>query len=68
MNNKDWTPCDTKPCQNGGTCIPGVDDYSCQCLIDSPGKNCELRSTSTIPAISMLILFMFPYRAILLDP
>lgn len=49
---KDWRPCDTKPCQNGGTCIPNVDDYSCQCLDDFLGKNCELRSTTTIPAIS----------------
>ena len=41
MENIDWTPCDTKPCQNGGVCVPNVDDYSCQCMVGYFGKNCD---------------------------
>ncbi|KAM7292545.1 fibropellin-1 [Ixodes scapularis] len=29
------------PCHNGGTCIDGVDDYSCSCAVDFTGKFCE---------------------------
>ncbi|CAN7998902.1 unnamed protein product [Ixodes hexagonus] len=29
------------PCHNGGTCIDGVDDYSCSCNPDFTGKFCE---------------------------
>jgi len=33
-------PCTNNPCQNGGSCRPTLDDYSCTCR-GFLGKNCE---------------------------
>ncbi|XP_024109798.3 von Willebrand factor A domain-containing protein 2 [Pongo abelii] len=35
-------PCDSQPCQNGGTCVPeGLDGYQCLCLLAFGGEaNC----------------------------
>lgn len=57
-DTKDWTPCDTKPCQNGGVCVPNGDDYSCRCMNGSSGKNCEIRTTTGISTTSMFIFLM----------
>lgn len=37
-------PCDSQPCQNGGTCIPeGVDKYHCLCPLAFGGEiNCGM--------------------------
>lgn len=34
-------PCDSEPCQNGGTCSSRGRKYVCICLPDWTGKNCE---------------------------
>ncbi|XP_012658989.1 von Willebrand factor A domain-containing protein 2 [Otolemur garnettii] len=38
-------PCDSQPCQNGGTCIPeGLDSYHCLCPLAFRGEaNCGLK-------------------------
>ncbi|XP_076459446.1 LOW QUALITY PROTEIN: uncharacterized protein LOC143292771 [Babylonia areolata] len=38
---RDSGVCANSPCQNGGTCIPGVGTYSCQCLLGYLGAHCE---------------------------
>ena len=37
------SPCDQKPCRNGGTCVPVYenDSYACQCPPIAEGKHCE---------------------------
>ncbi|XP_074172475.1 sushi, nidogen and EGF-like domain-containing protein 1 isoform X11 [Rhinolophus sinicus] len=34
--------CSENPCQNGGTCIPGVDAHTCDCSPGFKGRRCEL--------------------------
>ncbi|KAK3088172.1 hypothetical protein FSP39_015659 [Pinctada imbricata] len=33
--------CASLPCQNGGTCIPNGDSYTCQCYKSYTGRDCE---------------------------
>ena len=33
--------CASSPCQNGGTCVDGVNEYSCTCAAGYTGTNCE---------------------------
>lgn len=40
-------PCESEPCQNGGTCVNNEDGtYKCECLTGWIGKNCDLRKYS----------------------
>ncbi|XP_043377979.1 sushi, nidogen and EGF-like domain-containing protein 1 isoform X3 [Chelonia mydas] len=34
--------CSTNPCKNGGTCVPGVEVYICDCIPGFKGRRCEL--------------------------
>uniref|UniRef100_A0A674J6I1 Sushi, nidogen and EGF like domains 1 n=1 Tax=Terrapene triunguis TaxID=2587831 RepID=A0A674J6I1_9SAUR len=34
--------CSTNPCKNGGTCVPGVEVYLCDCIPGFKGRRCEL--------------------------
>ncbi|XP_036757174.2 sushi, nidogen and EGF-like domain-containing protein 1 isoform X1 [Manis pentadactyla] len=34
--------CSENPCQNGGTCVPGMDAHSCDCSPGFKGRHCEL--------------------------
>jgi len=38
--------CSPNPCQNGGTCVDGVNSYTCTCATGWTGTNCE---TMTCP-------------------
>ena len=33
--------CDPNPCVNNGTCIDGINDYTCNCTNEWMGKNCS---------------------------
>ena len=35
-------PCHSEPCQNGGSCTAGVNDYTCNCVAGFTGKNCSV--------------------------
>ena len=37
----DIDECATDPCQNGGTCIGLVNDYTCNCVTGYEGKDCQ---------------------------
>lgn len=43
--------CAHRPCQNGATCMDGVDDYSCTRVAGYTGKNCSLGNNSLTTAI-----------------
>lgn len=38
----DINECDSSPCQNGGTCHNGNNQYTCTCLPGWTGANCEI--------------------------
>uniref|UniRef100_A0A452GL73 Uncharacterized protein n=1 Tax=Gopherus agassizii TaxID=38772 RepID=A0A452GL73_9SAUR len=38
----DTQNCSINPCKNGGTCIPGVEVYLCDCMPGFKGRRCEL--------------------------
>ena len=38
----DIDDCNNSPCQNGGTCVDGVDEYTCSCEgTGFTGENCQ---------------------------
>ena len=37
----DIDECEGDPCQNGATCVDGVDMYTCTCRPGYTGHNCE---------------------------
>ncbi len=37
----DIDECSSGPCQNGGTCVDGVNGYTCSCLAGYAGFHCE---------------------------
>ena len=38
----DIDDCASDPCQNGGTCIDGINSYTCNCDSGYSGSNCEI--------------------------
>ena len=38
----DIDDCADQPCFNRGTCIDGVNDYTCICAVGYTGKNCSV--------------------------
>ena len=37
----DINECSSNPCQYGGTCVDGINRYSCNCAAGYTGKNCN---------------------------
>ena len=40
--------CAGKPCRNGGSCIDGVNDYTCNCAAGYTGKDCDISKSQTL--------------------
>ena len=38
----DIDDCADMPCQNGGTCIDAVNNYTCNCAAGYTGRNCSV--------------------------
>lgn len=39
--SENFNECNSDPCQNGGTCTDGLNNYTCKCPDLFAGKNCE---------------------------
>ena len=37
----DINECASSPCKNGGTCVDGINSYTCNCDVGYEGDNCE---------------------------
>ena len=44
----DIDDCSSNPCQNGGTCIDGVNMYTCNCGVGYNGDHCDTCKFSVI--------------------
>ena len=42
LSSLDIDDCAKSPCQNGGTCVDGVNEYSCTCAAGYTGTNCKI--------------------------
>ena len=40
--------CSPNPCENGGSCIDAIGDYSCTCISGYTGTNCQNGKTPFI--------------------
>ena len=38
----DINECSSNPCQNGGTCVDGINSHTCNCDLGYSGDNCEI--------------------------
>lgn len=43
--------CMPQPCMNGGTCIEGMNSYSCQCPPGFSGAQCEAKMSAVDPSV-----------------
>ena len=48
--------CYDSPCQNNGTCHSSLENYTCSCLEEFTGQNCE-----GVSCICLFIFSLFPY-------
>ena len=53
---------DPNPCQNGGSCTDGVNNYTCECAKDFTYENC----TEYILVAVLIIIWLISYKKLTL--
>ena len=55
--SSDIDDCYPSPCKNNGTCIDGVNNYTCSCVPGFEGKNCTI--SKLLNKFNNLVFFFF---------
>ena len=56
----DIDECASSPCQNGGTCVDGINSYTCNCDVGYAGKNCETGNILIIYPLATAVSLEIP--------
>ncbi|XP_017711711.1 PREDICTED: fibulin-7 isoform X2 [Rhinopithecus bieti] len=48
QHSKDISECSSQPCQNGGTCVEGVNQYRCICPPGRTGNRCQHQAQTDV--------------------
>ncbi|XP_010900472.2 fibulin-7 [Esox lucius] len=51
---KDVSECSSNPCQNGGICVEGLNQYKCTCPQSWSGSNCQHQTQTAPPEWSVM--------------
>lgn len=54
----DINDCANRTCQNGGSCVDGVNRYSCNCLAGFTGDHCETSRSSFFIFIGVVVVVL----------
>lgn len=60
----DIDECHTNPCRNGGTCIDGLNSFTCVCLPSYAGALCEQGKVIFTVSYKLFIYFSHAFEAV----
>ena len=52
MSFLDIDDCASFPCENNGTCVDGLNGYTCRCSVGFTGDDCETSERLLLPILS----------------
>ena len=56
----DINDCNPDPCENGGTCVDGVDSFTCVCPAGYEGNNCSISKCRSLSFKTVYFHLMKP--------